>query len=110
MVSGSRRDVLLVEIRNSCFFYQRLQTVGPLNTSFVHVIIKRTHARKIAREYGQAISMIANDQTPVADQVHETGSSRTLVSGTCDRCVAGVAFQRESRKQVGSIIQAPIEV
>ncbi len=90
-------NVLLVEIRNSGFFHQRLQTVGPLNASVLHVIVKRTNTCKITCEDGCAVNVIADNQAPVADQVNQAFSAPTIVSSACDCLISGLAIQRQSQ-------------
>src|SRR6185369_7881114 len=88
------RDVLLVEIRDSGFFHQILQTVRPLNTSGLHVIVKRTHAGEVACEHGGPVLVIANDEAPIADQLNQTFSAPTIVCGTRNCLTTGFTWQR----------------
>ena len=63
-------DILLVKIRDTGRFDKRLQAAGPQNASRLHVVVKRTDAREVARENGGALYPVANDQAPIADQVN----------------------------------------
>src|SRR6185369_15533328 len=86
-------DVLLVEIGDYGFFDERLQTVGPLNASILHVIVKRAHACEVACEHGGRGSVIAKNEAPVADQLNQTFSAPTIVGSTCNCLITGFTRQ-----------------
>jgi mitochondrial fission protein ELM1 len=56
--------------------------------------------------------MIANDHTPITDQVDQAVNTPTLIGGACDCGVAVIAGKRVSQpqQQIVSIIQPAVPV
>jgi hypothetical protein len=105
-------DVVLVKIGDRRRFYQLLQPTGPLNFYVSYVIVERAHTREVARQDSRAVSVISNNQAPIANQVDQTLCHPTLVAGARDCRVARVATQPVSQlqKQLFAIIQPAIPV
>ena len=106
------RHVLFVKIGGRRRFYQRLQATGPLNLSVSYVIVEGTHPREVARQDSRAVSVISDNQAPIANQVDQTVRPPTLVAGAGDCRVARLATEpvSQAQKQLFAIIQPAIPV